>query len=107
MSKKVFEQHIDFFRVHVFAYVLYPHDRHICVTGGAVSSGISWCSRHHSRNAVLDSADTFPHIIEYWKYLVSSWAAVTAHHAKRCKQLAAGHNLIGSLERSGVKMRKF
>jgi hypothetical protein len=31
MSKKIFEQHVDFFRVHVLAHVVDPHNRDVGV----------------------------------------------------------------------------
>jgi hypothetical protein len=41
VSEKVFEQHVDFFRVHVLAHVFDPHDRDVGIPKAAMSHTIN------------------------------------------------------------------
>ena len=40
VSEKVFEQHVDFFRVHVLAHVFDPHDRDVSIPKASMSHTI-------------------------------------------------------------------
>jgi hypothetical protein len=97
VSEKVFEQHVDFFRVHVLAHVFDPYDRDAGVPKVAMSHRLNLRAAANSLNTVFDPAHALPDIIEDREYLVGSRAAVTAYSTNGGKQLASGNYFIGGL----------